>query len=126
MTDALNGITAYITALLANRPALAILIGLTFSLGLTQWLKFVLLRTHWLPDPSVWIIKAIAMPVGALATFLALPPTMEWIVRLLVGVATGALAPYAYRLITAVLYRFWPDLEARLSVDPYAEKPGGV
>lgn len=126
MTDILNGITAYLGALLANRPVLAIVLGLAFSLGLTQWLKFVLLHTRWLPDPQVWIIKAIAMPIGALTTFLALPPETAPLLRLLIGVGTGVSAPYVYRLITAVLYRLWPELEARLSVDPYADKPGGA
>ena len=50
--DTLNSVTAYLSALIANRPALAIVIGLIVSLAFTQWVKFVLLHTAWLPDPN--------------------------------------------------------------------------
>ncbi len=117
----LTGVTAWLSALLANRPALAIVIGLVFSLAVTQWLKFVLLHTAWLPDPKKWIIRAIALPIGAAATVIALPADFEWVVRILIGIGVGAVAPYVYRIVTAVLYRIWPQLEPRLSVDPYCD-----
>ena len=120
----LTDITAYLTALLNNRPALAIVIGLVFSLAVTQWLKFVLLRTHWLPDPKKWIVRAIALPVGAAATFVAFPESIELEVRALVSVCVGAAAPYVYQLVTAVLYRLWPQIEPRLSADPYGDREG--
>ena len=119
MTQILNDITAYLSALLANRPVMAVLIGLVFSLALTQWLKFVLLRTKWLPDPNRWIIRALALPIGAGATFAALPADMEWIMRLLLGMVVGASAPYVYQLMQAVLWKFAPEVAKRLSVDPY-------
>lgn len=121
--DTLNGITAYLSALLTNRPALAIVVGLIVSLAFTQWVKFVLLHTPWLPDPRRWIVQAIALPIGAAATYVTLPDSIEWHIRGLVGLSVGAAAPYVYRVVTAVLYRLWPQLEQRLSVDPYGDKP---
>jgi hypothetical protein len=123
-----NEITAYLTALLNNRLVLAIVVGLVFALALTQWFKFVLLRTTWLPDPQKWIVRAIALPLGALACFLTLPEDMPLKVRVIVALAIGAAAPYVYQLATAVLYRGRPQLEARMSADPYREsecRPGG-
>lgn len=117
-------ITGYVSALLANRPALAVVIGLVFSLAVTQWLKFVLLNVDWLPDPRRWIIKAIALPIGAVATFAALPADMEIVLRALIGMATGASAPYLYQVATAVIGKFWPDVRAKLSVDPYGKLDG--
>lgn len=118
----LTGLTDWLTALLSNRPALAVVLGLISSLALTQWAKFVLLHTDWLPDPQRWIVRAIALPVGATATYLTLPDTTEPAVRVLIGLAVGAAAPYVYQVVTAVLYRLWPSLEARLSVDPYGDQ----
>lgn len=121
----LTDLTAWLSALLDNRPALAVVVGLVFSLAVTQWAKFVLLHTHWLPDPKRWIVRAIAMPLGALATWATLPDAMPHRIRILVGVTVGAAAPYVYQLGTALLYRLWPQLEARLSADPYGERDGG-
>lgn len=116
-------ITEYLTKLVENRIGLSILVGLIFSLALTQWAKFVLLHTAWVSEkgkaPDVWVIKAVALPVGAVPTFLILPDSIEWVVRVLIGVSVGAVAPYAYRVIVAVL----PDsISQRLSVDPYGDK----
>lgn len=122
--DLLNSITAYLSALLTNRPVMAVLIGLVFSLALTQWLKFILLAVHWLPDPRRWLIKAIALPIGAVATFAALPADMEIVLRALIGMATGASAPYLYQIATAIIGKFWPDVRARMSVDPYGKLDG--
>jgi hypothetical protein len=120
--NTLREITAYLEALLQNRPVLAIAVGLVFALAMTQWLKFVLLRTHWLPDPKRWIVQALAMPLGASATFVVFPAKdAELAVRIIVALAVGAAAPYVYRLVTAILYRLWPQLEARLSADPYGD-----
>lgn len=120
----LNDLTAYLSALLANRPVMAVLIGLVFSLALTQWLKFILLHVNWLPDPRRWIIKAVALPIGAIATFVALPNSIEVVLRALIGVATGASAPYIYQVGTAIIGKFWPDLRQKLSVDPYGKLDG--
>lgn len=115
----LTDITEYLTKLVENRIGLSILVGLVASLALTQWAKFILLKTKWLPDPEVWIIKAVSLPIGAAATFLVLPNSIEWVVRLLIGISVGAVAPYVYRVIVAVL----PDsISKRLSVDPYGDK----
>lgn len=114
-------ITSYVSALLANRPALAVIIGLVFSLAFTQWLKFVLLHVDWLPDPKRWIVRAVALPIGAVATYVAFPDGTPTEVRALVGVAVGAVAPYVYQVATAIIGRFFPEVQARLSVDPYGE-----
>lgn len=120
--DIINAITAYIEGFATHRIALAVLIGLAVSLAGTQWLKFVFLRVARLPNPTVLGIRAMALPLGAAATFVVLPHEMEWIVRAMIGLMVGLVAPYVYRLITAVLYRLWPDLEQRLSVDPYGDE----
>lgn len=122
--DLLKSITEYLSSLLTNRPVMAVLIGLVFSLALTQWLKFILLNVNWLPDPRRWLIKAIALPVGALATFVALPSEVEVVLRALIGVSTGAVAPYVYQVGTAIIGKFWPDVRAKLSVDPYGKLDG--
>lgn len=122
--DLLKSITDYLSALLANRPVMAVLIGLVFSLALTQWLKFILLNVHWLPDPRRWIIKAVALPIGAVATFVALPNEVEAILRALIGLSTGAVAPYVYQVGTAIIGKFWPDVREKLSVDPYGKLDG--
>jgi hypothetical protein len=117
----LKDLPGFLTAVLDNRFAPAIIVGLIFALALTQWIKFVLLRVNWLPDPRRWIIRAIALPIGALATYVTLPASVETVLRVMVSLSVGAIAPYAYEVITAVLVKFWPALEARLSVDPYGD-----
>lgn len=120
----LTDLTAYLSALLSNRPVMAVLIGLVFSLALTQWLKFILLKVNWLPDPRRWIVKAVALPIGAAGTFAALPADMEFILRILVGVMVGAIAPYVYQIGTALIGKFAPDVREKLSVDPYGKLDG--
>lgn len=116
--DILNAVTTYLSALLANRPALAVLVGLICTLGLTQWIKFVLTRSKRLPDPQRWILDACALPIGAVSTYLILPAEFGHTVRVLIGISVGASAPLVYVVITQILYRIWPGLEGKISFTP--------
>lgn len=117
----LDWLMGFVTKAVENRVFLAVVIGLVFALAVTQWLKFVLVKTKWLPDPEVWILKATALPLGAVPTIMVLPTDIELVVRILLGVVVGASAPYVYKVTTAILYRVWPQLEQRLSVNPYQD-----
>jgi len=118
-----NLLTAIDTAL-QHGAALSILLGLAIALAGTQWLKFVLLRTSWLPDPRRWIVKTLSLPLGAVTTYTTWPGGQDRGVQVSIALAVGLLAPYVYMLATAILYRIWPDLERRLSADPYLERDG--
>ena len=122
MTAWFNELLTAIDAALAHGAALSILLGLALALAGSQWLKFVLLNTHWLPDPKRWIIKAMALPLGAVTTYVTWPGSEDRGVQMAVALMVGLVAPYFYQLATALLYRLWPGLEERLSVDPYGDR----
>ena len=102
------------TALLANPRAVAVFLGLVIAWGGTQFLKFQL------GLPSRWTIRVVSLLLGFVPTFIMWPGMLEERVLWALGVAVSA--PFVYRLLTwGFLYRFWPELENRLSADPYRD-----
>lgn len=117
-------ITSALAAFLASAHAVAIFLGLVIAWFGTQWLKFRL------PLPAAcgvmrrWIVRLASFPLGFVPTFLLWPGSIRE--RALWAVAVAFAAPTAYRLATAVLYRYWPELESRLSLDPYRDDEQGT
>lgn len=116
----IESILTMLSTLLASPHAVAIFLGLIISWFGTQWMKFRL------PLPPVWsarrrwMVRLASLPLGFVPTFLMWPGVRHERAMWALGVAFAA--PTVYRLVTAVLYRFWPDLETRLSADPYRDE----
>lgn len=120
----INSILSSLSALLASPHAVAIFLGLIISWFGTQWLKFRLpLPDEWNVRRR-WMVRLASLPLGFMPTFLLWPGLVRERALWALGVAFAA--PTVYRLVTAILYRIWPDLENRLSVDPYRDDDTNV
>lgn len=115
----IDSIFSTLNTLLGSPHAVAIFLGLVISWFGTQWVKFRLpLPAPWSVRRR-WMVRLASLPLGFMPTFLLWPGALRE--RALWGLAVAFAAPTAYRLATAVLYRLWPDLEKRLSSDPYRD-----
>lgn len=112
----IDSILTALSSLLASPHAVAIFLGLIISWFGTQWLKFRLPLPPTWNMRRRWMVRLASLPLGFLPTFLLWPGLPRE--RAMWALGVGFAAPTAYRLVTAVLYRFWPDLERRLSVVP--------
>lgn len=105
--------------LFTDQRFMAVLLGLIISLAGTQFVKF---RLPWPPAWEAshrWAVRAVSLPLGLIPTWRLWPDDGH--VGFYVGLAVGFGAPTAYRIVTALIYRKWPDLEARWSA-----RPGGA
>jgi hypothetical protein len=97
--------------------AYSVLVGWVIAIGLTQWIK----QLPWTSN-NKWIIRLTALPFGFLTTY-SLWPIGPYFgaVRIFTALAVGVSSPWIYQLVTAVLYKFWPHLEEKLSAAPVKE-----
>lgn len=107
-----NLLTAIDTAL-EHGAALSIILGLIVAIAGTQYVK----RLEW-TTANRWWIRAIALPLGFVATFFTWPAAGITGVRVFLALAVGLMAPMLYQFVTFLLYLKWPQLERHLSADP--------
>ena len=100
-------------AALQEGAALSILLGLAVAIGGTQYVK----RLEAFPSHR-WVIRALALPLGFITTYLTWPMANLSALRFFIALATGLMAPLVYQGVTALLYWKWPQLEKRFSADP--------
>lgn len=109
-----DSILATLTSLLQNAHATSIFLGLVIAWGGTQFIKFQL------GLPNRWTIRVVSLLLGFFPTFFMWPGVLRE--RVIWALCVALSAPFVYRLITwGFLYRFWPELENRLSADPYRD-----
>jgi hypothetical protein len=99
----------------------SILLGLVLSLLLTQFVKRVFPIAEWCnarKSERVYrlVLRSIAFFSASIATFATWPAGSAF--RIYVAIAVGLATPIFYQVGTAIAYRVWANLEARLSGDP--------
>lgn len=102
----LKWIAAGDAALLGNSPIVAIVLAMTGAAGITQTLKFWLMRL--INDETVerWTIRVVAVALTwALLTWLSG-------LELGVTIVIAFIQPYAYTCVMAVIRHRWPWIEA--------------
>jgi hypothetical protein len=109
----LETILKAINLVLQEGAALSILLGLAVSIGGTQYVK----RLEWFPSKSR-AIRALAFPLGFVATYFTWPVHGFTGVRFFLAVAVGLAAPGVYWVAVQFIYRKWPHLEQKLSACP--------
>ena len=113
MNDLFNQILTAIDTALQHGAALAVLLGYGIAIGLVQWLK----RTPWYSS-NKWAIRAAALPIGFIVTYLSWPIHELNAVRIFVAFFVGVSCPWIYQLATWAIYKFWPGAEKHLSAAP--------
>ena len=100
-------------AALQEGAALSILLGLAVAIGGTQYVK----RLDAFPSKA-WPIRALALPLGLVTTYLTWPVHEMSALRFFIALATGLMSPLVYQAVTAALYWKWPNLEMHISAAP--------
>lgn len=99
----------------------SILLGLVLSLLLTQFVKQVFPISEWCnvrENERIYrlALRSFAFVSASIATFATWPAESPF--RIYVALAVGLATPLFYQVGTAIAYRVWSNLEARLSGDP--------
>ena len=113
MNETLNNILTAIDTALKHGAALSIFLGYGIAIGLVQWLK----RTPWYSS-NKWAIRAAALPIGFVVTYLTWPIHEINAVRIFVAFFVGVSSSWIYQLVTWQLYKHWPGLNKHLSASP--------
>ena len=109
----LDKILSGIDTALQHGAALSIILGLVVSIAGTQYAK----RLEAFPSHR-WAIRALALPLGFVATFFTWPIHELNAVRLFLALSVGLSSPLVYQGVTLALYWKWPQLEGKLSAQP--------
>lgn len=110
--ELLDKITKGILNLIAHREVLALALGLLISLCGTQFVK-----VQFTDKVTRLRIALLALPLGAVPTFLIFPAEYGWQLRAVFGAAVGVCSPIAYKVIVWAIGKAKPDLAAKLSAD---------
>lgn len=112
-SDDVNSAIGIYETLRQHGEVLAIVLGFLVSISLTQFVK----QLRWFPSKR-WLIRAMAVPLGAVVTFSAWPVHEFTAIRFWIAVAVGGLCPPVYQAATWAIYKFWPGAEKHLSAAP--------
>lgn len=108
----LDKATQGILSLIAHREVLAIALGLLISIGGTQYVKF-----QFTDHLTRLRLNLLALPLGAIPTFLIFPIEYGWQLRAVFAAAVGVSAPIAYKGVIWAIGLKWPQLADRASAD---------
>lgn len=114
LTAWFNSLGAIFAALLQHAEFSAVVVGTIAAISLTQTVKMVVIQSHW-PNGGRGLWYLITTLVGVSVTTLLWPTRLGFGFGLCVG---GVFAPLLYWVGTRTLYKFWPDLECRISASP--------
>ncbi len=115
--DWLKSLLEAINLVLQEGAALSLLLGYVVAIGGTQYVK----RLEAV-NLQKWAIRALALPLGFVATFSTWPIPGVSGVRVFVALAVGLSSPGVYSIVTRCLYKRWPHLEEKLSAQPVEPK----
>lgn len=105
---------AIFSSLLEMKEFSAVLVGTLAAISLTQTVKMIVIQSN-LPNGGKGLWYGITTLVGLIVTTLLWPTVLGFCFGLCVG---GLFAPSVYLIGTRLLYKFWPDLEYRISATP--------
>jgi hypothetical protein len=114
-----NFLAEAFATLLAHTQFDAVVIGTLTAIGVTQLVKVVVINTPSIPN-GPWRVWYITTAMTGLTITVLLWPTLlgfAW------GLAAGTLfAPMVYLIGTRLLYKYFPDLESKISATPRVPK----
>jgi hypothetical protein len=124
--ELITQVAQFFEALLAHAHFLSIVLGMIVASGVAQWAKYPVRRWFYsrgrcdesrIPANQEaefhrWCIRSIAGVVAFAVTFATWPdPVMSW--RVVWSLATAALTPLTYQIVT----HFWPWLGEKATAD---------
>lgn len=105
---------AVFSALLAQPEFMAVFVGTLTAISVTQVVKMYVIHSNLPNGPwRQWYL--VTTVVGLVATFALWRTVAGFCFGLCVG---GMFAPLLYLIGTRTLYKFWPDLQYRISATP--------
>jgi len=102
-----------INLVLQEGAALSILLGLLVAIFGTQYVK----RLEAFPSKK-WAIRALALPLGFVATFFTWPVHQISALRIFISLAVGLAAPVVYSAVISLIAIKWPEFAKRMSANP--------
>jgi hypothetical protein len=117
--ETVANIFAFVESMLKHVHVVSLLLGLTISIGFTQWAKFPLRlfadARNYPMRAFKFLVRTTAATVGFFGTWITWPEGGKWAV--VWGLFTGFMTPLVYTGSVRVLARFWPWLADKASTD---------
>ena len=109
-----NALATMFAALLTHPEFSAVVVGTLSSISITQTVKMIVIQSA-IPNGGKGLWYGVTTLVGLTITTLLWPTVLGFSFGLCVG---GLFAPCVYLIGTRTLYKFWPELESRISATP--------
>lgn len=109
----LKSLIEAINLLLQEGAALSVLLGLVVAICGTQYVK----KLEAFPSRK-GPIRALALPLGFLATYFTWPVHEFNAIRVFVSIAVGLSAPVVYSTFVSLVAIKWPNFAAKMSAAP--------